>query len=86
MPSVSLLFFSLKPFLHDLELQNPVCLHPSYKTLSLFSQLNNPSELQKKKKSYKPESNYKKVTELTASPVATGNHQLPLHLCWPGYK
>lgn len=47
MPSVNLPFFSLKPLLHDLELQSPACLHLSYKTLSLFSKLNNPNELQK---------------------------------------
>lgn len=47
MPSVSLPFFSLKLLLYDLELQIPVCLHLSYKTLSLFSKLNNPNELQK---------------------------------------
>lgn len=28
----------------------------------------------------------KNDTELTASPVATGNHQLPLHLCRPAHK
>lgn len=28
----------------------------------------------------------KNDTELTAPPVATGNHQLPLHLCRPAHK